>query len=93
MVQMQTLLCPCSAGIGLGERSRVGKLKTLDLRVGLALDVVLCQSKSRFHPDFILGPTFENTFLDGNGAPREPCGRYEYEVTDLQTDCVLSLEF
>ena len=38
-------------------------LRPLDLAMGLAPEVVLCQGKPRSHLDFNLDPTFEDTFF------------------------------
>lgn len=48
--------------IWLGE-SGAEKLRPLDLAMGLAPEVVLCQGKPRSHLDFNLDPTFEDTFF------------------------------
>ena len=48
--------------VGLGESS-AERLRPLDLAMGLAPEVVLCQGKPRSHLDFNLDPTFEDTFF------------------------------
>lgn len=57
------LCCVPQYTIWLGERSSAETLRPLDLAMGLAPEVVLCQGKPRSHLDFNLDPTFEDTFF------------------------------